>query len=95
MGEQSFIADLSPDALIASWVINGAMDGEAFAAYIQQVPVPERQPGKVVILDNLAIDKNAAAVRAMREAGCWFQFLPAHGPDQNPCMEGSWVARVL
>ena len=83
-GTQTFIAGLSADAPIAPWVIKGAMDGEAFAAYVKQVLVPELAPGTVVILDNLATHKNAAAAKAMREAGCWFLFLPPYSPDFNP-----------
>jgi len=58
-----FIAGLSADAMIAPWVIKGAMplgrlpcnrlsvtDGVAFAAYIEKVLVPELSPGTVVIL---------------------------------------------
>ena len=83
-GTQTFIAGLSAGALIAPWVIKGAMDGDAFAAYVEQVLVPELTPGTVVILDNLATHKNAAAARAMRDAGCWFLFLPPYSPDLNP-----------
>lgn len=83
-GTQTFIAGLSADALIAPWVIKGAMDGEAFAAYIEHVLIPELEPGTVVILDNLATHKNAAAAKALREAGCWFLFLPPYSPDLNP-----------
>ena len=60
------------------------MDGEAFAAYVEQVLVPELQPGTVVILDNLATHKNAAAAKALRDAECWFLFLPPYSPDLNP-----------
>ena len=83
-GTQTFIAGLSTEALIAPWVIKGAMDGEAFAAYVAQVLAPELEPGTVVILDNLATHKNAAAAKAMRDAGCWFLFLPPYSPDLNP-----------
>lgn len=83
-GTQTFIADLSADALIAPWVIKGAMDGEAFAAYVEQVLIPELEPGTVVILDNLATHRNAAAAKAVREAGCWFLYLPPYSPDLNP-----------
>jgi len=83
-GTQTFIAGLSSDALIAPWVIKGAMDGEAFAAYTEQVLVPELEPGTVVILDNLATHKNTAAAKAMCKAGCWFLFLPPYSPDLNP-----------
>jgi transposase len=57
---------------------------EAFAAYVEQVLVPELEPGTVVILDNLATHKNACAAKAMRDAGCWFLFLPPYSPDLNP-----------
>ncbi len=83
-GTQTFIAGLTADAMIAPWVVKGAMDGEAFAAYVEQVLVPELEPGTVVILDNLATHKNAAAAKAMRDARCWFLFLPPYSPDLNP-----------
>lgn len=59
------------------------MDGEAFAAYVGQVQVPELKPGTVVILDSLATHENAAAAKAMRKAGCWFLFRPPYSPDLN------------
>ena len=83
-GTQTFIAGLSAGALIAPWVIKGAMDGQAFSAYVSQVLVPELESGTVVILDNLATHQNAAAAKAMRDAGCWFLFLPPYSPDLNP-----------
>ncbi len=83
-GTQTFIAGLTADAMIAPWVIRGAMNGAAFAAYVEKVLVPEILPGTVVILDNLATHKNAAAAKAMQNAGCWFLFLPPYSPDMNP-----------
>jgi transposase len=83
-GTQTFIAGLTSDAMIAPWVIKGAMDGSAFAAYVEKVLVPELEPGTVVILDNLATHKNAVAAKAMHDAGCWFLFLPPYSPDLNP-----------
>lgn len=83
-GTQTLIAGLTADALIAPWVIKGAMDGPAFAAYVREVLVPEIAPGTVVVLDNLATHRNAEAARAMREHGCWFLYLPPYSPDLNP-----------
>ncbi len=83
-GTQTFIAGLTTDTLIAPWVIKGAMDGDAFAAYIRQVLLPELSPRTVVVLDNLATHRNAEAVRAIRKAGCWFLYLPPYSPDLNP-----------
>jgi hypothetical protein len=56
-GTQKCIAELRPAPMIAPWVVKGAMDGAAFAAYIQKVLIPELAPGTVVILDNLATYK--------------------------------------
>ncbi len=60
------------------------MDGEALTAYIEHVLIPELEPGNVVILGNLSTHNNAAAAKAMREAGCLFLFLPRYSPDLKP-----------
>ena len=83
-GTQTFIAGLMHDNLIAPWVIKGAMDGEAFEAYVRNVLAPELQPGTVVICDNLATHYNKAAAAALRDVGCWFLYLPPYSPDLNP-----------
>ena len=83
-GAQTLISGPSAGALIAPWVINGAIDGDDLQAYVAQVLVPKLEPGTVVILDNLAAHKNAAAAKAMREAGFWFLFMPPYAPDLNP-----------
>lgn len=41
---------LTTNAMIAPWVIKGATDGPAFAAYVKKMLVPELAPGTVVIL---------------------------------------------
>jgi transposase len=81
---QTFIAGLTHDNLIAPWVIKGAMDGEAFEAYVRNVLAPELQPGTAVICDNLATHYNKAAAAALRDVGCWFLYLPPYSPDLNP-----------
>ena len=83
-GTQTFIAGLTQNALIAPWVINGAMNGPAFDTYIETQLVPALDPGTVVILDNLSTHKSPRAAQALKERGCWFLFLPAYSPDLNP-----------
>lgn len=83
-GTQTLIAGLTQEALIAPWVIKGAMDGTAFVAYIREVLVPEIAPGTVVILDNLVTHRNREAAQALRDHGCWFLYLPPYSPDLNP-----------
>ena len=68
-GTQTFIAGLKHDNLIAPWVIKGAMDGEAFEAYVRNVLVPELQPGTVVICDNLATHYNKGGGHSVARSG--------------------------
>ena len=73
---QTFIAGLTREALIAPWIIEGAMNGQAFATYVETQLAPALEPGTVVILDNLSTHRNARAARALSGQGCWFLFLP-------------------
>ena len=80
----TFIAALRCDRIDAPLVIEGPINGESFAAYVEQVLVPTLKEGDIVVLDNLGSHK-AAAVRSMiRAAGARVFFLPPYSPDLNP-----------
>ena len=81
---QTFIAGLRCDGLIAPWVIEGAMDRDAFDAYIETELAPTLHPGDAVILDNLRVHKSQRAAEALAKRGAWFLFLPKYSPDLNP-----------
>ena len=81
---QTFIAGLAQDGLIAPWVIEGAMNGAAFATYVETQLAPVLSPGTAVTLDNLSTHRNEQAAAALRRRGCWFLFLPPYSPDLNP-----------
>lgn len=81
---QTFVAALRHDRLDAPWVIDGAMNAEMFALYIETQLAPTLRPGDVVILDNLSSHKNLGAAAALRSVGAWFLFLPPYSPDLNP-----------
>jgi transposase len=84
VGNQTLIAGLSCDGIVAPWVISGAMDRDAFDTDVEKVLIPELDPGSVVILDDLATHKNDAAAQMLKSHGCWVLFLPAYSPDLNP-----------
>ena len=81
---QTFIAGLRCDGLVAPWVVDGAMDGPAFDAYVRTQLAPRLRRGDVVILDNLNVHKSPRAAEALAEQGAWFLFLPKYSPDLNP-----------
>ncbi len=81
---QTFIAGLTCDALIAPWVIEGAMDRAAFDIYVETQLAPALAPGTVVILDDLSTRKSSKAAEILNAHGCRMLFLPACSPDLNP-----------
>jgi transposase len=80
----TFVACLGLEGMTAPLVIDGAMTGDLFEAYVEQVLVPTLAPGDVVIADNLAAHKRAGARRAIEAAGCTLVLLPPYSPDLNP-----------
>jgi transposase len=80
----TFVAALRVNGLTAPMVIDGAMTGDHFVAYVNQVLVPTLRRGDIVILDNLICHKRVEVERAIAAAGCTLVFLPPYSPDLNP-----------
>jgi transposase len=80
----TFIAALSEDGLLAPCVFDGAINGELFLAYVEQILLPTLKAGDIVIMDNLSSHKKAAVRRAIEQAGATLMFLPPYSPDLNP-----------
>jgi hypothetical protein len=79
----TFIAALRCDRLDAPLVIDGPINGESFAAYVEQVLVPTLKEGDIVVLDNLGSHKGAAVRLMIRAVGARVFFLPPYSPDLN------------
>ena len=75
-------------------VLDGAMNGVAFRAYVEQVLVPTLTPGDIVVMDNLPAHKADGIRQAIEPAGCTLLYLPPYSPDFNPCMDGSCESRI-
>jgi len=80
----TFTGALRLSGMTAPMVLDGAMTGEWFVAYVEHVLVPTLRPGDVVILDNLPAHKSVAARDAIETAGATMLFLPPYSPDFNP-----------
>lgn len=69
---------------MAPMLLDGAMDGDAFLAYVEQVLVKELVPGDIVIMDNLPAHKVSGVSKAIETAGARLLYLPPYSPDFNP-----------
>ncbi len=65
-------------------VLDGAMNGAAFLAYVGQVLAPTLASGDVVVLDNLSSHKVAGVREAVEARGASLLYLPPYSPDLNP-----------
>ena len=65
----SLLASLTPSGMGAAAVLDGAVNREAFDAYVEQLLLPTLRPGQIVILDNLAVHKSPRARTLIEERG--------------------------
>lgn len=80
----TFVAGLRLEGMTAPLVIDGAMNGETFLAYIEQFLAPTLKPGDLVIMDNLPSHKVAGVREAIEACGADLIYLLPYSPDLNP-----------
>lgn len=79
----TLVAALRREGMTAPMVIDGAMNGEAFHAYVRHILAPSLQAGDVVIMDNLPAHKVGGVREAIEAAGARLLYLPPYSPDFN------------
>lgn len=83
------LATLCVAGITAPMTINGAVDGDVFKIYVEQVLAPTLSQGEIIIMDNLPAHK-VKGIRELIEArGAFLIYLPPYSPDLNP-IEKCW-----
>jgi transposase len=80
----TFLGGLRVDRMVAPLVLDGAINGDAFLAYVEQFLAPTLSVGDIVIADNLASHKVTGVRQAIEARGASLWFLPPYSPDLNP-----------
>jgi len=80
----TLVAGLRASGLVAPFVLDGPINRSAFEAYVEQILVPERRVGDVVILDNLSSHKGPRVREMIEAVGARLLHLPPYSPDFNP-----------
>lgn len=80
----TFVGALRAGGLTAPTVVDGAMNGPTFLAYVQQQLAPTLRPDDVVVMDNLSAHKVAGVREAIAAVGASVAYLPPYSPDLNP-----------
>lgn len=69
---------------VAPLVIDGAVNGPVFRAWVEQQLTRELRKGDLVVMDNLAAHKVEGIDDAIRRRGAEVRYLPPYSPDLNP-----------
>lgn len=83
------VGALSVNGLEAVMTLDGPLNQDSFAAYLDQVLGPTLRPGDVVVLDNLGVHKVAGMRERIEACGARVLFLPPYSPDFSP-IENGW-----
>ena len=74
--------------MTAPMVLDGAMHGAAFLAYVEQVLVPTLKPGDIVVMDNFAAHRSAAVREAIHQGGAGAALPATLQPRLRPDRDG-------
>jgi transposase len=80
----TFLGALRSTGLAAPLVIDGALNGDLFRAYVEQQLVQVLKPGDIVVMDNLSSHKVKGVREAIEGVGASLVYLPPYSPDLNP-----------
>jgi len=80
----TLVASLSVSGLGAAMTLEGALDGDAFAAYLREFLLPTLVPGQIIVMDNLSVHKDKRVRPLIEAAKCLLVYLPAYSPDLTP-----------
>ena len=80
----TYLAAMRSEGLFSPVVIDGALNGEIFRAYVEQHLAPQLRSGDIVLMDNLPSHKVAGIAEAIRAVGAELVYLPPYSPDKNP-----------
>jgi transposase len=77
-------------------MMDGAVNGKLFEAYIEHIFAPTLKQGEIVIMDNLSAHKGEKVRQIIEAKGGQLLFLPTYSPDLSPIEEAfSKVKAVL
>lgn len=80
----TFLAALRTSGLSAPLVVDGAINGAVFRAYVEQQLAPTLSVGEIVIMDNLNSHKVKGVRESIEARGAMLAYLPPYSPDFNP-----------
>jgi transposase len=85
----SIIGAISTSGIEAMTYIEGAVNGDIFFGFIENILIPNLKPGQYVVLDNVSFHRQPEIAALIKNAGASVVFLPPYSPDLSP-IEKMW-----
>lgn len=89
-GRTNVIGALFALSLLTVSLFSGAINANAFYAWVEQDLLPQLPQNSVVIMDNASFHKRADIRQRLEQAGHVLEYLPTYSPDFNP-IEHKWA----
>ena len=83
----TIIGSISLEGVNAAMSFEGAVNGDIFRVFVEQVLAPTLCEGDVVVMDNLASHKVKGIEEAIQRRGAQLLYLPPYSPDFSPIEE--------
>jgi len=77
----TFVGALRHNKMTAPMVVEGAMTGEMFLAYVEQCLVPTLRRNDIVVMDNCRVHLVAGIREAIEKVRATIRYLPKYSPD--------------
>lgn len=83
------ICAIRVEGAFAPLLLDGAMNGDALLAYVEQMLLPALRADDVVVMDNLSTHKTELVQEAFKRHAIRLLYLPPYSPVLNP-IENMW-----
>ena len=95
----TIIGSISLEGVNAAMSFEGAVNGDIFRVFVEQVLAPTLCEGDVVVMDNLASHKVKGIEEAIQRRGAQLLYLPPYSPDFSPIEEcwskvKAWLRKI-
>ena len=84
------VAGWRESEVIAPLTFEGYCNTNLIEAWVEQILVPELNPGQVVVMDNASFHKSQHIEQLIKQAQCELLFLAPYSPDLNK-IEKFWA----
>jgi transposase len=80
----TFLGAMRATGFVAPLCVEGAINGQLFASWVEQHLAKTLRAGDVVVMDNLSSHKTRRVADALQRVGAEVRYLPPYSPDLNP-----------